>query len=965
MTWGRDPAPETPARAARLNHVANALGAANLATGLALLPARSGPAPGSGSWRSVCWALGGPRGAGCGGPEGSPEPKRVVRERRVRLRAGRLAAWLLWLLVAIAPAAQAGAVRFPAASPCPETSPSYDGPCGPVFTTPQWSDGSSWSAASAYETIGLVRLGRRSAEDLIGRDSTGLWVEQFDAHAGQWRLLGSSEGGVALALSDREGWNRPSQYTTIQTADLNDDGEYELLARAADGVHVYRWNAGTDTFTDISKPPRLFSDAAGGADPSVYETIQTADLRGDGHAEILGRTSAGIEYARWNEATGHFEDVTQTGIAPDAHGGKNPSLYKTIQTGDLNGDGKADLMLLAGGLRSYVRQADGRFHEQPILHLTDGFDRPSQYETVRAVRFPSTSYDEVMARDRTGLHFYAFTGRIWVPNSFPPLPDMSDANGFNSPNQYRTIRVGDVAGGGAFAFDIVARTSTGITTWGLRKDNVHPYFWVKLSTGPALTGPVWDQASHYDTIRLGDITGDGRAALVARGVFGVRTFTWHGGAFGRPQPYAHFPAFTGSETRAYAEVSRLLLGREGDFRKLTYASPSEAITEATLNDYRARLAERCTPLVAKRAAGGPPRYTDCRPPGGSDVDPVAWTAVSNQIIAELWAASGVVAHFTVLDGIETKLFQDQQGMLPALDSELTLPPNPPNRAPTYLKLTKGLLDIMKGLVDFFPDTVKKIPNHLRAVALTGNVLGAVADGLGLSSSPSPPAPYRQIVAEVAKLQQRERDITQAQRRYVLADYGLLSTIGAEVKGRLLTLDETAALSAGRQAFAIWVTKLYLPLYWSRYQISSCRSRYISNRRPHLSYICKVPQGSFVIQRNIRGNPQDHAVFVASSTCRREVRPGVTIYECTWHSPAGATYTRLTAPVPADCRYDPTPGSTAAWRYGCPYGVPPSDLIDGKDGWAFPITLCNGNTAHCSTAPPPGFGVTPGRVRARR
>ena len=219
---------------------------------------------GGSSWRSVRSAVGGRRGAGCGRREGSPDPKRIVRERRDRLRAGCLAAMLLCLLFGIAPAAHARAARVHAASPCPEATPSYDGPCGPLFTTPQWSDQSSWSAASAYETIGLVRLGRRSAEDLIGRDSTGLWVEQFDAHAGQWQLLGSSEGGVALALSDRDGWNRPSQYATIQTADLNGDGEYELLARAADGVHVYRWHPATSTFTDISKPPRLLSDAAGG-----------------------------------------------------------------------------------------------------------------------------------------------------------------------------------------------------------------------------------------------------------------------------------------------------------------------------------------------------------------------------------------------------------------------------------------------------------------------------------------------------------------------------------------------------------------------------------------------------------------------------------------------------------------------------------------------------------------------------
>ena len=412
--------------------------------------------------------VGGRRGAGCGRPEGSPEPKRIVRERRA-LRAGCLAAMLLCLLFGIAPAARARAARVRAASPCPETSPSYDGPCGPVFTTPQWSDQSSWSAASAYETIGLVRLGRRSAEDLIGRDSTGLWVEQFDAHAGQWRLLGSSEGGVALALSDLDGWNRPSQYTTIQTADLNGDGEYELLARAADGVHVYRWNAGTATFTDISHAPRLLSDAAGGTHASVYETIQTADLLGDGHAELVARTAHGIEYARWNQHTGHFEHVGQTGIAPDAHGGNIPSLYKTIQTGDLNDDGKADLMLLTpAGLRWYAREPDGRYREKSILAALDhasGFGRPSQYETVHAhaihVGFRKTTV--VMARGHRGLQLYEIFRQRWEQLG-APISDLSDAHGFDRPSQYRTIRAGNITGTGEL--DVLARTSTGITTWG-------------------------------------------------------------------------------------------------------------------------------------------------------------------------------------------------------------------------------------------------------------------------------------------------------------------------------------------------------------------------------------------------------------------------------------------------------------------------------------------------------------------
>jgi hypothetical protein len=44
MASGHDPAPETPARAARLKRVLNALGAANLAAGVALLAVNSAPA---------------------------------------------------------------------------------------------------------------------------------------------------------------------------------------------------------------------------------------------------------------------------------------------------------------------------------------------------------------------------------------------------------------------------------------------------------------------------------------------------------------------------------------------------------------------------------------------------------------------------------------------------------------------------------------------------------------------------------------------------------------------------------------------------------------------------------------------------------------------------------------------------------------------------------------------------------
>ena len=347
-----------------------------------------------------------------------------------------------------------------------------------------------------------------------------------------------------------------------------------------------------------------------------------------------------------------------------------------------------------------------------------------------------------------------------------------------------------------------------------------------------------------------------------------------GTAFARPHRYGEFPAFAGhDEASAYAEVSRLVLGREGDFRKLTYASPNQGITEGALNDYRSRLAERCTPLAAKRKpaakhkpaakrrVGGPPRYTDCKPPG-SGVDQAAWTGGADRARA-----------------------------------------------------------------------------------------GGDRRRTGPGSSPSPPATYGQIVGEVAKLQQLEADITQAQRRYVLADYGLSMTVGAEVKGRLLTLDQTAALSAGRQAFAIWVTQLYLPAYWWRYYVSGCRRGADTHLTPILTYACDVPNGSFarITGRNGPFTNFNAVLVVAVRTHPQRLSRGVAadVY-------VGLSGRRHLFPpggpraqgVPV---HDPTPGSTAAWRYGCPYGVPASELIDGANGWNLPLTRCAANEGSCTNA----------------
>ena len=693
------------------------------------------------------------------------------------------------------------------------------------------------------------------------------------------------------------------------------------LARAADGLHTYRWDATSDSFVEAGPVFTALSDAAGYNQPSRYQTIQTGDVTGSGHAYLLSRAADGLHTYQWGQ-DGWTEAGPALTALSDANCGQ-PSCYRTIQTGDVTGDGKSDLLVrTSDGLRAYEWGSSGWTQVGGLLDLSDGhgWNQPQFYETIHSVHLDSTDQVDLIARGRAGVHTYTWEQAGWRQLG-PTLTALSDQAGFNQAQYYWTIRGADLNGDGKD--ELLALNANGMAVY---QWNGPQSGWTQLSANAALAvrpSVVEPLVLLHDPDGRGDR--ERRALLLARGPFGVRTFSWDPASrtFVRPMPYGTFPPFSGDEAVAYTALGRFLLGRTADFRKETYASPNNSITEAALDRYRGLLTERCTPVTSAQGTA-PPTYRDCTPPPGSNVSAAAWTAVSNQIIAELWAAAGVVGYYTILDNIETKLFQDQQGSIPALDAAFRLPPSPPDRSATILKLIKSGLEIMGDVYQFFP-SAKLFPRLVRAIALTAHSLGAVGEGLGLRDTPSPPQTYARIVDEIARTQQRERDVTEAQRRYVLADYGLLMTVGSDVNGRVLTVDSTAALSAGRQSFTGWIYSLYLPLYWNRYITVDCNNLRVGCQIPQLPTVRKTGPTSFV------------GVLNNDSNCHFYV----VISSCTWNAPSQDLVDRVGGALSTECQYTGAPGSSAAWRYGCNLGVDLNLLIDNQAPWKFRTFRCLG------------------------
>jgi hypothetical protein len=97
--------------------------------------------------------------------------------------------------------------------------------------------------------------------------------------------------------SDATGWSDVDNYSTIQTAVVND--ELYLLARANGGVHAWKFNAASNSWSRLVANSPEWSDATGWSDVSNYSTIQTAVVNDELY--LLARANRGIRTLKLND----------------------------------------------------------------------------------------------------------------------------------------------------------------------------------------------------------------------------------------------------------------------------------------------------------------------------------------------------------------------------------------------------------------------------------------------------------------------------------------------------------------------------------------------------------------------------------------------------------------------------------------------------------------------------------------
>ena len=397
---------------------------------------------------------------------------------------------------------------------------------------PAWGDMGRWDQPQYYATIQLADIDGDGQAELLGRWAGGVLVNHFDTATESW--VARRPGPP---LSDSAHWDQPQYYTTIQFADIDGDGQAELVARGPYGIETWHYDPQRDSWTALQTAgpfpdvPRSGGDPTHWDEPQYYTTIHLADIDGQPGSELIGRGADGLHMYRYNKKTHTW---CPGGFIPelnDSAGWDMPERYSTIQLADIDGRPGAELAVRgADGLHVYRYDAKaedwGLLSTIPELNDADGWNRPEHYGSIHLVDIDGRPGAELVARGADGLHVYRYEreSRQWTP--LASLERLGDANGWSRPEYGNTIQLVDVDGQpGA---EVIARGSEGIEVWHYNPRADHWSRRRRASISSMSDANGWNVPQQYLTIQAANIDGRSGAEIIGRSSTGIETWRFVG-----------------------------------------------------------------------------------------------------------------------------------------------------------------------------------------------------------------------------------------------------------------------------------------------------------------------------------------------------------------------------------------------------------------------------------------------------
>jgi Ca2+-binding RTX toxin-like protein len=318
------------------------------------------------------------------------------------------------------------------------------------------------------------------------------------------------------------GWTSEDMYPR-HVADMNGDGYADIVGFGYAGTWV-SYGSANGTFADPTMVVASFGQTAGwSSDDSFHREL--ADVNGDGKADIIGFGYAGT-WISLAQANGSFSDPSFALAQFGKSDGWSSQDSFARTTGDVNGDGKADLIGFGqAGTWISLGNGDGTF--QPVklevnsFGVEQGWNSDDSYHRVVA-DVNGDGKDDIIGFGQAGVWVALSHGDGTFGEATFALDSFGHDQGWTSQDSYARV-VGDINGDGRA--DIVGFGANNIWVAYGKADGT---FTPVVADESAFTPPQgWTSDDTYHR-ELADLNHDGHLDIVGFGYAGVWAGLNHG-----------------------------------------------------------------------------------------------------------------------------------------------------------------------------------------------------------------------------------------------------------------------------------------------------------------------------------------------------------------------------------------------------------------------------------------------------